>query len=707
MSFALSNLLNPEPARKEQASQSPSNTHDAAAALSALSSTSAPSVGAWYEQGQERRASSFGPGAMDLPRPNVDRKMSSPTLEAYQVASRKSPDARRESMPSLAQPAAITLPPMQRMQVAHDTTTTSHASPSTSPASNPFSTLTALPAASPPPAIKQEILPPPPASSPLDPRPVSQYPADAELKAMAKIKGERAPHSPLRESSVPVPSTELTAPEPTTSKKRPAPRSKKGTATATKKAPPAKKRKVELERSATPSSRASKPAHRKLGDSTKGTPLNSSPAPSNRSDSRDREGEDDDADEDEDVEGSGEVYCLCRKPDNGTFMIGCDGKCDDWFHGKCVNIKEENKHLIDKYLCPNCEKAGVGITTWKRMCRRSRCKQPARVGSSKSGKDGSKYCSDECGVAYFRELAAATRDKQSTYESRASRRKGSIVSDGRTDTDDLGARGGVLAAGEVKALVNASKTAEDFKKLGEGVLSPPATPDGKEQKGQDGYTEQETAALEQIHKQKEQARHRHQLLKDRMKFVTMVKQAASRTATEKELKPKEYCGYDPRLEWTEEEFAAFRTRAVGKQAFELETLAVEKSSEKTEDGHVMEGVLGAIDVCERKKCARHLEWGKLAVDDLRFEMGDNSDNMRALDREEKEIRERAVIRAKAGSLAEGTVEIHVEPLRAGDAMEVDGPVPDGPVMEPETAVVVDGGEAMVVDAAAAAAAAAA
>ena len=48
------------------------------------------------------------------------------------------------------------------------------------------------------------------------------------------------------------------------------------------------------------------------------------------------------------------MYCICRKPDNGTFMIGCDGTCDDWFHGKCVGVEEKNKILIDKYLCPNC-----------------------------------------------------------------------------------------------------------------------------------------------------------------------------------------------------------------------------------------------------------------------------------------------------------------------------------------------------------------
>jgi hypothetical protein len=32
-------------------------------------------------------------------------------------------------------------------------------------------------------------------------------------------------------------------------------------------------------------------------------------------------------------------------------MIGCDGECEDWFHGKCVNIDPRDASLIDKYIC--------------------------------------------------------------------------------------------------------------------------------------------------------------------------------------------------------------------------------------------------------------------------------------------------------------------------------------------------------------------
>ena len=170
-----------------------------------------------------------------------------------------------------------------------------------------------------------------------------------------------------------------------------------------------------------------------------------------------------------------------------------------------------------------------------------------------------------------------------------------------------------------------------------------------------------------------------------MKFVTMAKQAASRTAIERELKPKEYCGYDPRLEWTEEQFALWRDSNAGRQAFELETLATDnsgvadangaKEDAATVDGDE-DGVYAQMAVCDRKKCARHLEWGKLAVDDLRFEMTDNSDHMRAFDKEERAIKERAALRAKAGGVnGEGTVEVHGLGITNGDGgagKEVDG-----------------------------------
>ncbi|KAF7187354.1 Set1 complex component spp1 [Pseudocercospora fuligena] len=709
---------------------------EAAQALAKLSASPAAPPAQWNgysaadgnqlerQQSWERRASGYG-DPMQLPPPGVSatRKMSSPTLDQYHVASR-SPEQRRPSAAS-PQQSNIQLPPLQGFaapssdhsrrlshtshhELSHASSShsaslgqseqhglgvnvarqeSSHVTEATSlPQLKPtVSNISALPddTASSPAPIKQEGGPTPQPSSPTDARRPSEMDLQTS-RAVASLKSENTRNqSPLRESSVPVPTTEIPAKEESVpSKKRPAPaKTKKGTASAVKKdkAPPAKKRKVETKRSETPSSLTAKSAVKK-GNSTKGTPLNSSPAPSARSNSADMgDEEEEEIDEDEAAGSDTDLYCICRKPDNGTFMIGCDGTCDDWFHGKCVGIEERDKNLIDKYMCPSCTTAGIGRTTWKRICRRSGCRQPARTGKTKAGTSGSKYCSEECGVLYFREMVARTRGTEEKVKERAARRKGSLDTLPQLkQEDDIGARGGALAAGEVKALIDSAKNAEEFKKLGNGVLSPPTTPDGKDGKKADNFTEAESEALQRITARKDVARSRHALLKDRLTFVTMVKQAATRTAAEKELKPKDYCGYDPRLEWTEERFEQFRNSKIGQQAFELQTLATEKNGVK-DDGIDEDEEMPAV--CDKKKCARHHEWSKLAVDDLRFEMADNGDKMRGLDKEEKEMRERAALRAKAGTFnGEGTVEVHglgisTEPAVEGSSMDVDGAAP--------------------------------
>ncbi|XP_033120164.1 nucleosome-remodeling factor subunit BPTF-like [Anneissia japonica] len=50
-----------------------------------------------------------------------------------------------------------------------------------------------------------------------------------------------------------------------------------------------------------------------------------------------------------------ELYCLCRTPyDDSQFYIGCD-LCNDWFHGQCVGIGQEEAEAIDSYVCKKCQ----------------------------------------------------------------------------------------------------------------------------------------------------------------------------------------------------------------------------------------------------------------------------------------------------------------------------------------------------------------
>jgi len=55
----------------------------------------------------------------------------------------------------------------------------------------------------------------------------------------------------------------------------------------------------------------------------------------------------------EDGEDLDTVYCLCRKPHQGRFMIQCDG-CDEWYHGSCVNLTASEAIPLDDWFCPTC-----------------------------------------------------------------------------------------------------------------------------------------------------------------------------------------------------------------------------------------------------------------------------------------------------------------------------------------------------------------
>ena len=186
----------------------------------------------------------------------------------------------------------------------------------------------------------------------VEPQNSTGHAIDADtLKAIEAAKasdlGLRAKRTASVAESVTSPSESKAVPAP--SKKRPAPSSssavkKKGTAKTTK--PSNKKRKIDEDdtkaRSVTPTSRPATSKSGKKG-SQAGTPaLQSSPAPE---DDGYGHGEDDgDSSEDHNL------YCICKKPDNHKWMIGCDGGCDVWFNGDCVNKKLADEYILVKFI---------------------------------------------------------------------------------------------------------------------------------------------------------------------------------------------------------------------------------------------------------------------------------------------------------------------------------------------------------------------
>lgn len=135
---------------------------------------------------------------------------------------------------------------------------------------------------------------------------------------------------------------------------------KKGTA----KKPAAKKRKandpsgdsVDARRSNTPVSRTSKTPGKKQGSAS----IAGSPAPEQkRKPAKKKKGPKPPTSRDNDDSDSFDenaVFCICRRPDNHTWMIGCDADCEDWYHGKCVDIDPRDAELIDRYICKSAKR---------------------------------------------------------------------------------------------------------------------------------------------------------------------------------------------------------------------------------------------------------------------------------------------------------------------------------------------------------------
>lgn len=205
------------------------------------------------------------------------------------------------------------------------------------------------------PSVKEE-----PAGISLDKLPVDDSTDTPESKKITDLKQEVKSRASSSERSSPAASTTKTPAGGNKGRGR-----KRGRAPKQKAAP--KKRKsaaldgdsVDGSTSNTPaSSRASKtPAPKKqktsASSSKKNSKKNAKKAKNVAVDEDEGEGEGEvEGDDDDEVsDDPNAVFCICRKPDNHTWMIGCDGECEDWFHGKCVDMDPRDADLIDRYIC--------------------------------------------------------------------------------------------------------------------------------------------------------------------------------------------------------------------------------------------------------------------------------------------------------------------------------------------------------------------
>ena len=301
------------------------------------------------------------------------------------------------------------------------------------------------------------------------------------------------------------------------------------------------------------------------------------------------------------------------------------------------------------------------------MCRLLECRKPARF----AGKNPSKYCSDEHGQEFMRRQVCNLK-----------------LGPDRKGHEDLGSMGGILTPGDLKAAILGVSSVEEFRKLGDRIISPPpestdeqpngtvkkeavkketeSTPESKPDFDIDAanveYSADEAARLDKIRKRRDDLLHRKEMLACRTSFITLVRHRAKGVVEKlKQKEPKggwkDICGFDTRLAWSDEEFDEWRLSEVGKKALAegtVEALAGSYPTGMDADGDTaMDGDDGdeiafvTRGICIKKRCERHKQWVKVQQQDIVFEETTADQDLARYEKEARSVAERAVLRTWA------------------------------------------------------------
>ena len=315
------------------------------------------------------------------------------------------------------------------------------------------------------------------------------------------------------------------------------------------------------------------------------------------------------------------------------------------------------------------------------MCRLEGCQEPAR----QDGENRSKYCCDDHGAEFMR-VRALNSNADNKGNNRSANKKGRRRdnytdnhgnADDSPDEDPGHLRGGVLKPSELKAITDGINDIDAFHRLGDGVLSPPPTvsPEGEnvkleneaDMKKKPIYTPEESIKLEDISAKREKVRAHKKMLDDRDRFLLLVTARAKTVLAELKEQDKSIntiCGYDTRITWSDDEFNEWRASSEGRSALEkggvLNAPMKKEKPEKVEDDKVSENAAPDAQVngeeeeeigkgvCKKKRCERHKAWLKLMQQEILFETHQARQAMKKLEAEEKDVKDRAMIRHLEG-----------------------------------------------------------
>jgi COMPASS component SPP1 len=247
--------------------------------------------------------------------------------------------------------------------------------------------------------------------------------------------------------------------------------------------------------------------------------------------------------------------------------------------------------------------------------------------------------------------------------------------------EDLGSMGGILTAGDLKTAVMRVTSTQEFRKLGDRIVSPPPELDDKTKAAADTklaskqsggrwlefdvydsgaeYSPEEIAKIEKLRQQRDELIHRKEMLAARTTFVSLLKPRAKGIVEKlKQHEPKggwkDICGFDSRLSWSDEEFDEWRLSEAGQKALSegtVEALAASVKATTDADGDTaMNGeadddiTIWTSGVCTKKRCERHKQWVKVQQQDILFEEETAEQDLAKCEEEAQSVVERGVMR---------------------------------------------------------------
>jgi COMPASS component SPP1 len=242
--------------------------------------------------------------------------------------------------------------------------------------------------------------------------------------------------------------------------------------------------------------------------------------------------------------------------------------------------------------------------------------------------------------------------------------------------------GGILTAGDLKAAIMGVASTQEFRTLGDRIVSPPPDADETESRSADDnhtsqsksgkwlsfdvysegtqYSPDEIAKIEKLRKQHEELIHRKEMLTARSTFLSLLRPRAKGIVEKlKQHEPKggwkDICGFDSRLSWSDEEFDEWRLSESGRKALAegtVEALAAsyraptDADGDTAMDGEAEESSITVLTqgVCTKKRCERHKQWIKVQQQDILFEEETAAQDLAKCEEEAKSVVERGVMR---------------------------------------------------------------